>query len=148
MGARAIEERKTARSARRREIWLSKGLGEMPRRFIAIVIVLASAGATSTPSRAQDQSRAIFERWIGKTLLAETPRGLAEIRFDSDGSARSTGAIEDKGSWRWDDTGYCATWQKLRGGREACFTISTIAGEHYVTHKGGNEVAAKVRVKP
>lgn len=116
----------------------------MQRQFIAIAVIMTvMAGA----ARAQD-SKAIFQNWIGKTLLAETSRGVAEIRFESDGSASSTGAIEDKGSWRWDDAGYCAKWQRLRGGREACFTISAIAGEFYVVSKGSNDVAAKVRVKP
>ena len=29
----------------------------------------------------------------------------------------------DVGKWRLSETGYCVTWDKIRSGQEACFTV-------------------------
>lgn len=119
----------------------------MTRCVIAAAVILAVTVAGA--ARAQEQSRAIFEGFIGKTLLLETPGGTLEALYKPDGSATMSGPMADKGRWRWDDSGqaFCVKWQKFRGGVEGCFVILQVAGEYFVTPKGSNDVTTTVRIK-
>ena len=69
-----------------------------------------------TPKEIQDQ-------WVGKTLVGVTANGgKVTMMLKADGAAELWGAVNDVGTWRVSDTGYCTTWKKIRAGQERCFT--------------------------
>ena len=109
--------------------------------LLSLFALLATAEAS-----AQDQSKAIFQGWIGRTLVLDVQNRRGELRYETDGATSTTTPTQDSGRWRWDDSGpgYCVRWQKLRRGEEACFTIVTVGADRYIVYRGGNEVAAKV----
>jgi hypothetical protein len=105
---------------------------------------LALATLWVAPAAAQD-GKAVFQSWIGKTLVVAAYNGRPEVRFEADGTASiSSPNTRDSGRWRLDDNGYCVRWQKLREGREACFGIITVGADTFIVYKGGTEVAGKV----
>lgn len=107
---------------------------------------MALAVLWSATAAAQD-GNAIFRGWIGKTVVLDSRIGQMEVRYEPDGSASVTGAVKDTGKWRHDDGGFCATWRQARQGREACFTIMTVADKTVILPKGGNEILYQARLK-
>ena len=113
------------------------------RPVLLLLLALLVPAAVS----AQDHSRAIFQSWIGRTLILELPAGRGQVRFETDSTSNLiTPTLTDSGRWRWDDAGpgWCVRWQKLRNGQEACFTITSVGRDHYIVLKGTNEAASKV----
>lgn len=110
---------------------------------LLLAIVAGAAGL-----RAQD-SRAIFQSWIGKTLDVEVPNSSDKVTvvFHADGTASMTGSRSDTGKWRLDETGYCASWRVMRAGREACFTIVPMGGSFLLVVKGTNDIASKATLR-
>ena len=52
---------------------------------------------------------------VGKVWKVELPDGdSATERVNADGTATISGAIEDSGTWRLSDTGFCTTWTRMR----------------------------------
>ena len=70
-----------------------------------------------------------------------------EIHMKSDGTTDIGGAIADTGSWRLSDSGYCATWKKIRAGQERCFTVIRKGAELHVFNPDGsiNTVVTQIR---
>ena len=116
-----------------------------PRSLSPALPCLAMLLALSGTDAVAQEGRAIFQSWIGRTLVVEVPNGNRNTAaFAADGTARIDGGAADTGKWRLDDDGYCVTWQKLRGGREACFTIVRMGNEFLIVFKNTTDVAGKV----
>ena len=60
------------------------------------------------------------------------------MHLKSDNSAEIVGAIVDTGTWRLSDSGYCATWKKIRAGQERCFTVIRKGAEQHVFNPDGS----------
>ncbi len=110
-------------------------------------IVLAfSVCAWSTALHAQDAvmtPEEIQSAWAGKTVVAMIASGpsmgkAVELQLKADGSAELTGSFADTGTWRLSDKGYCATWKKIRAGKEGCFTVVRKGSELHVLNADGS----------
>lgn len=73
--------------------------------------------------------------------------GLVDVSFLADGSATvSTPTVNDSGNWRLTETGYCATWKRLRDGKEGCFTMVRRGGSLFVLNLDGTLSAQILRI--
>ncbi len=94
--------------------------------LLAASVILAGAPLGAI---AQDQPmtpQEISAAWVGKKVFARVHSSGApiELSLKADGSASVlVGPNADTGTWRLWENGYCATWQRLRGGREGCLTV-------------------------
>ena len=93
------------------------------RRIATTLLALSCLSAF-----AQDQAvqpKEIQEHWTGKTLVGTAAnRDPVTMQLLADGVATLTaGKVNDRGSWRVSDKGYCTTWRKIRAGQERCFTV-------------------------
>jgi hypothetical protein len=108
--------------------------------FVAALGIVA--GATLAQAQAQDtrlSPEEIKSSWVGKKVLAQTMKGAQiEMRLVADGTATLGGGFTDSGTWRLNDTGYCATWQKIRGGKEACLTVVRRGDKMFVLNADGS----------
>jgi hypothetical protein len=101
---------------------------------------------TWMPASAQDgpvSSQDIQASWVGKTMVGTVGSGPAagkpvEFTMYADGSAAVSGAAVDTGTWHLSDQGYCATWKKIRGGQERCFTVIRKGAELQVINPDGS----------
>jgi hypothetical protein len=126
----------------------------MTRHHFAHLITL-SALALWPVAHAQDVNispQEIKATWSDKAINGVIQGGpLAgksiEMHLKSDSSADIGGAITDTGTWRLSDSGYCATWKKIRAGQERCFTVIRKGTEQHVFNPDGslNSIVTQVR---
>ncbi len=85
-------------------------------------------------------AKEIESTWIGKELMGTNARGTdLFLKLQADGTATvKAGNTSDSGNWRLSDDGYCATWQKIRAGQEACFTVTRSGNTFKVMNKDGS----------
>ena len=114
----------------------------------SLLLALVSAHAQDGPVSPQN----IQANWVDKTVVGTIGSGSAtgkpvEFTMKADGSAAVSGAAVDTGTWRLSDQGYCATWKKIRGGQERCFTVVRKGGEFQVINPDGslNTTVTQVR---
>ena len=113
--------------------------------FIAVAALLAAA---CSAAQAQDQTLTgedIRKAWVGKKVFARSPTGgLTDFFLYADGTAQvATSTVSDTGKWRPTDTGYCATWQKIRAGQERCFSVVRRGSTVYVINPD-NSISAEI----
>ena len=117
----------------------------MKQALIALAITAVAAAAFAQDARMSPD--AIKAAWVGKKVQAQTPKGVPlELRLVADGTASVSGGVNDTGTWRLTDTGYCATWQKLRGGKEGCFTVERRGTGTFVINADGSVNTEVLRV--
>ncbi len=105
-----------------------------------IRLCLAAAVVASAPvAQAQDAEQTVSGEevrrlWVGKKIFARSPTsGLLDFHMRADGTTQlSMTSMNDTGTWRPTETGYCATWQRIRAGQERCFTVVKRGGTTYV----------------
>ncbi len=69
-----------------------------------------------------------------------------ELWFKADGAIEIAGNnFSDSGTWRLNETGYCAKWQRIRNGEERCFTVRTALGQTVVYNPDGSPSGTVVR---
>lgn len=103
-------------------------------------LCLAAAVVASAPiAQAQDAEQTVSGEevrrlWVGKKIFARSPTsGLLDFHMRADGTTQlSMTSMNDTGTWRPTETGYCATWQRIRAGQERCFTVVKRGGTTYV----------------
>jgi hypothetical protein len=90
----------------------------------ALLVALATHGIASAEDILMTPQE-IKAQWVGKKLFARSGAGgLIDFTMRADGSADVSGNnLADTGTWRLSADGYCATWKKIRGGQERCFTV-------------------------
>jgi hypothetical protein len=115
-------------------------LASLPMLFLAL------------PSAAQDSvmsAKDIQDSWVGKSVIGTTAAGAAvTLKLQNDGVASVTaGKINDTGTWRLSENGYCATWKVIRAGSERCFTVRKDGAKLTVINPDGsvNSVITEVR---
>ena len=118
-------------------------------------LIFLSTLAICPAVRAQDAAispQEIKATWSDKTVVGTIQGGqlsgkTIEIHMKSDGTTDIGGAIADTGSWRLSDSGYCATWKKIRAGQERCFTVIRKGAELHVFNPDGsiNTVVTQIR---
>jgi hypothetical protein len=93
------------------------------KKMIGVMIALACVAAHAQDTVVSGDE--IKAKWAGKKLFTRGANGqLADFALMVDGSASiSTNNFSDTGTWRPWEKGYCAKWQKIRQGAEACFTV-------------------------
>jgi hypothetical protein len=91
--------------------------------FAAVLMMLAPLSAQTL--KASELSAAIS----GKSGTWQTKNGQRSgtITYNANGTARTTGNFgaftEDTGVWSVRGDKLCATWKKVRAGKEACFAV-------------------------
>ena len=109
-----------------------------PTLPIALALVFAAV-----PVAAQDfqlTPEEVRTTISNKKLFGRGSNGaLVDVAFREDGSATvSAGSLNDSGTWRITETGYCATWKVIRQGKEGCFTLVRRGGTLYVLNADGS----------
>ncbi|HUR88494.1 MAG TPA: hypothetical protein VMZ74_05340 [Ramlibacter sp.] len=89
----------------------------------------------------------IKAKWVGKKIFARASNGqLVDLTLDADGNATvAVGNLVDSGRWRLWEKGYCAKWQKIRAGQEACLTVVRRGSDIYVLNADGSVNAQVLR---
>ncbi len=105
----------------------------------ATLMTVVSASAQDGPVSPQD----IQASWVGKTMVGTVGSGPAagkplEFTMSADGTTAVNGVAVDTGTWRLSEQGYCATWKKIRGGQERCFTVIRKGAEYQVFNPDGS----------
>jgi len=132
------------------ETFMALAPSPFARTFLVPVLLLSGlqAMAQDGPLSPQD----IQAAWVGKTVVGTIGSGPAvgkpvEFTMNADGTASVAGAAVDTGTWRLSDQGYCATWKKLRGGQERCFTVVRKGTELTVINPDGSVNTAVSQVR-
>jgi hypothetical protein len=115
----------------------------------ALLAAVVLCGATA--AQAQDQfltGDQIKAAWTGKKLFARSgSAGLLDMQLRADGTAQvSVGNMNDTGTWRVTDDGYCAKWQRIRQGAEACFKVMKRGDRTYTVGSDGAITSEVLRV--
>ncbi|MCU0813553.1 MAG: hypothetical protein MUC32_04245 [Burkholderiaceae bacterium] len=124
-------------------------LGRWTARAAGVVVLTAAAGVVVAQEDSWPPER-IKSEWVGKKVFSRAANGqLADFWLKEDGSAEValSSGFSDTGQWRLSDTGYCAKWQKIRGGEERCFTVRNRMGQVQVFNPDGSVNATIIRVQ-
>lgn len=113
-------------------------------------LVSMAALCTAVPATAQQDDwtpEKIRSEWVGKKLLVRGSNGqLMDLWFRADGAIEIAGNnFSDSGTWRLNESGYCAKWQRIRNGEERCFTVRTTLGQTVVFNPDGSPSGTVVR---
>jgi hypothetical protein len=105
--------------------------------------ITAFLAAVLLPAYAQEQPvtpKEIQDTWVTKILIGTTANGApATLKLEPDGTASVTaGSINDMGTWRLSDQGYCTTWKNIRSGQERCFTVRRVGTKMTVFNPDGS----------
>lgn len=117
------------------------GVATIGWRWVAAgAVLIASAGVCSAQD-APMTGEEIKAAWADKEVSGRSVRGAQFwMNLKSDGSASiSLGNFSDTGQWRPTDNGYCAKWNRIREGKEACFTVRRSMGSYVVFNDDGSE---------
>ena len=119
----------------------------------AVVRCLAAALFVSALACAHAQDRPltgeeIRQAWVGKKVFARSATGgLMDFHMQADNTAQvSVGNLNDTGTWRTTDKGYCASWKTIRAGQERCFSVVMRGSTLYVLNPDNSINAEVLRV--
>lgn len=103
---------------------------------VLLVSALPAAFAQDRPLTGDE----IRKMLVGKKVFARAGNGnLTDFYMNADQTARvSIGNLNDEGTWRMTETGYCATWKQIRQGQERCFTVVRRGSTLYVLNPDGS----------
>ena len=101
---------------------------------VALGIVASASIALAQDAEQVVSGAEVRQLWVGKKIFARSPTaGLLDFHMRADGTTQiSMTNMNDSGTWRPTETGYCATWQRIRSGQERCFTVVKRGGTTYV----------------
>ena len=106
--------------------------------FCVVLLAIGSASAWSQDKPMTGQE--IQDQWAGRELVGNATTGARLfLRLEKDGTATvAAGNLNDTGTWRTHDNGYCATWVKIRAGEERCFTVIKSGSTYKVLNPDGS----------
>jgi hypothetical protein len=109
------------------------------RNPLALAIV-ALLPAVAWSQDAPISGKEIQDTWAGKELVATGVNGARLfMRLEADGKASvSSASMSDTGTWRAHESGYCATWSRIRAGEERCFTVLKSGGNFKILNPDGS----------
>lgn len=117
------------------------------------VLTIALLAGACLPSAAQPADvlwapEQIRAQWVGKKVFGRASNGQAvELQLAADGTATvSAGTLQDSGTWRLNESGYCATWKVIRAGQERCFTVADRSGTLYILNPDRSVGTEVIRV--
>ena len=86
----------------------------------------------------------------GKVFTVTAQSGwTGVITFGPDMTLSSAGNDgTDSGTYRFDEGGYCSTWQRFREGEEACFTAEDLGDGRYQLYKLDGQLDDLLVVRP
>lgn len=113
------------------------------RRLLAALLTGAALLNLSAPVQAQDQmvsGEQLKTMWVGKKVFARSAKGgLIDLYLKADGTSQvAVGKMVDSGTWSPTETGYCATWKRIRAGEERCFKVVNRDGKLLVLEPDGS----------
>jgi hypothetical protein len=107
--------------------------------------LLAGAAALAqdaVPVGPEEVKRAL----VGRTWDVELPDGSSAVEeFRADGTVEINGGLNDVGTWRLWERGYCTTWRRMRNGAERCFTLDRTPEGHYRIYKPDGDISMTIR---
>ena len=114
----------------------------MSVRFAAVLCSFSTLSMSVLAQNVLLTPKDIQATWVGKTMVGAVGSGPVigkriEFTMNPDGTALVSGAAVDTGTWRLSEQGYCATWKKIRGGQERCFTVIRKGSELEVINPDG-----------
>jgi hypothetical protein len=85
---------------------------------------------------------------VGHSMLGRNAQGQTfDFKMFVDGTMKTESFGGDKGVWRLSKDGYCATWERLRGGKEACFQVSKPL-LNYLVHNPDGSITTVIKKDP
>jgi hypothetical protein len=82
---------------------------------------------------------------VGRTWEVELPDGRPAVEsFNADGTVEINGGLNDVGTWRLWERGYCTTWRRMRNGAERCFTLDRTPDGKYRIYKPDGEISMTI----
>ena len=82
---------------------------------------------------------------VGKVWNVELPNGRPAVEhFNADGTVTITGGLNDRGTWRLWESGYCTQWYRMRNGAERCFTLDRTTDGKYRIYKPDGEISMTI----
>lgn len=112
-------------------------------RLVAVAALGVGSASMCSAQDAPLTGEEIKAAWADKEVSGRTVRSAQFwMSLKSDGSASiAVGNLNDTGQWRPTDNGYCAKWNRIREGKEACFTVRRSMGSYVVFNDDGSENA-------
>ena len=105
---------------------------------IALMSILLAMGGNAFAAQTLTADE-IRRELIGSTMNMQDKNGLkGTVKHHKNGKSEvniPSKKFSDKGSWRLKGNALCVKWQKVRGGKEGCFTFSKSA-KGYVDSAG------------
>lgn len=109
---------------------------------MAFVLTAAGAAAQDAVPVGPDE---VKKELVGKTWRVELPDGQAAVEeFRADGTVEINGGLNDVGTWRLWEKGYCTQWRRMRNGAERCFTLDRTRDGHYRIYKPNGEISMTI----
>ena len=85
---------------------------------------------------------------VGHAMLGKNNRGqVFDFTMSTNGTMKTDSFGGDKGVWRLSGDGYCATWEKIRAGKEACFQVSKPL-LNYIVHSADGSFSTIIKKEP
>ena len=96
---------------------------------------------------AQDVTeKEIQETWVGKSVIGKLANGANfSLNLKADGVITiASDTVNDVGTWRLSENGYCNTWKTIRAGKERCLKVRRVEGGEMIIVNPDGSVAARV----
>lgn len=107
----------------------------MKRTLVALAFISLASPAFAAMSKAE-----LDDEFIGKRLKWEQGQTSGTVRYSKNGKAslriKGGGIKSDKGTWRFRGNRLCVTWEKIRDGKEGCFTVTRTGARSYRNSNG------------
>ncbi len=121
-------------------------------RYVVLFYSISTASMYASAQSGLLSPKDIQAAWVGKTMVGTIGGGPAvgkplELTMNTDGTAALAGFLTDAGTWRLSESGYCATWKKIRAGQERCFTIVRNGTAYVVNNPDGSLSATITEVR-
>lgn len=110
-----------------------------------LLLLAGCAGMGGQPGTPIGQAE-VQRELVGKVWKVKLPGGAGSAveHFDADGTVQITGGLNDSGTWRLWEKGYCTTWRQMRQGAERCFTIDKTPDGQYRIYKPNGEISMTI----
>src|SRR3954465_13551238 len=94
----------------------------------ATVVLAAGCSSVMEPGTPVGQD-VVAKELAGKVWLGTSPNGASATgAFAPYGTGQIIGGLNDSGTWRYWEKGFCTQWRRMRNGEERGFTLDKTAG--------------------
>ncbi len=106
----------------------------MRKLALSAGLAVGLIGGNVFADHGQITGAALEDLFAGATAHGKTSKGVNyTTKFNPDGSVKldAISGFKDSGKWRLNGNAYCATWKKVRKGKDACWEVFHKAGDDY-----------------